>query len=226
MERRKKDRLTQSDFHDLGCIMKMHGVNERHTEAGRQMHNECRALYFYLKELIKLNKNLKFSKPIINENEMDSTTTTFRKAEDTHSKNKTFRSHVATSLLKAIVAKHSTGVNNLQMEGKLIDFYRCLRTINKKSTAFVAANFGLEFRGMSDRWLSELNKKDRGENIFKCEVTNIYNNIKTMIEAMMTESNERITFSVAIDGTKVPKSLNINAAHKCIMGGVHPNHLT
>ena len=35
MERRKKDRLTQSDFHDLGCIMKMHGVNKRYTEAGR-----------------------------------------------------------------------------------------------------------------------------------------------------------------------------------------------
>ena len=112
MERRKKFRLTQSDLHDLGCIMKMHGVNERHTEAGRQMHNECRALCFYLKDLIKLNKNLKFSKPIINENEMDSTTTIFRKAEDMRSKNETFRSHVVACLLKAIVAKHSTGVKN------------------------------------------------------------------------------------------------------------------
>ena len=111
------------------------------------------------------------------------------------------------------------------MEGKLIDFYRYLRTINKHSTAFVAANLDLECPSISDCWLSELNKKDRGENIFKCEVTNIHNNIKTMIEAIMTESNERITFSVAIDSTKVPKSLNINTAHKCIMGRVYPNHL-
>ena len=105
MERRKKNRLIQSDFHNLDCIIKMYGVNERYTEASRQMYNECRALYFYLKQLIKLNKNLKCSKPIINENEMDSTTIIFRKAEDMYSKNKTFRSHIVICLLKAIVAK-------------------------------------------------------------------------------------------------------------------------
>ena len=112
------------------------------------------------------------------------------------------------------------------MEGKLIDFYRCLRTIDKQSTAFVAANLGIDCRGTSDRWLSELNKKDRSENMFKCEVINTCNNIKTMIESIMTESKETITFSIAIDGTKVPKSLNINTAHECIMGCVYPNHPT
>ena len=111
------------------------------------------------------------------------------------------------------------------MEGKLIDFYRYLRTINKQSTSFVAANLGLEYRGISDCWLSELNKKDRGENIFKCDVSNIYNNIKTMIECIMSVIKGILTFSVAMDGSKVPNSININTAHKCIMGGVYPYHL-
>ena len=88
----------------------------------------------------------------MNENEMNSTTAMFKKSEDMRAKNKSFRSRVVVCLLKAIVAKHSTGVNNLKMEGKLIDFYRYLRTIDKQSAAFVAANLGLECRGMSDRW--------------------------------------------------------------------------
>ena len=46
-----------------------------------------------------------------------------------------------------------------------------------------------------------------------------------MIEAIMIKSNERITFSVAIDSTKVLKLLNINTAHKCIMGRAYPNYL-
>ena len=92
-----------------------------------------------------------------------------------HAKNKSFQSHIVLCLLKAIVAKHSTGVNNLKMEGKLIDFYQYLRIINKQSTDFIAANLGLECRGISYCQLSKLNKKDREENIFKYNRSNIYN---------------------------------------------------
>ena len=34
-----------------------------------------------------------------------------------------------------------------------------------------------------------------------------------------------ITFSIAIDATKVPRSMNISTAHKCMMGRCYPNHL-
>ena len=54
--------------------MKIHGVQDRYTEAGIKMHNECKDLYFYLKDLIRLNKILKESKPIMNGNEINSTT--------------------------------------------------------------------------------------------------------------------------------------------------------
>ena len=33
-----------------------------------------------------------------------------------------------------------------------------------------------------------------------------------------------MTFSIAIDGTKVPRSMTFSAAHKCMMGRCHPNH--
>ena len=105
-----------------------------------------------------------------------------------------FRSHIVGCLLKAIVAKYSTEANNLNIEGKLINFYQYLRTINKQSSAFAIANLGLEYRGISDRWLSKLSKKDRGENILKFKVTNIYNNIKIMIEAIMTVMKGILTF--------------------------------
>ena len=100
-----------------------------------------------------------------------------------------------------------------------------MRIINKQSTAFAATNLGLDARGMSNLWLSELNRKDRGENMFKCEVTNTHNNIKSMMQIIMSEDTATLTFSIAIDGTKVPKSLSTNTANKSIMGGACPNHL-
>ena len=59
--------------------MKIDRVQDRYAEAGIEIHNECKDLYFYLKDLIKLNKLLKESKSIINENEIDSTTAIFKK---------------------------------------------------------------------------------------------------------------------------------------------------
>ena len=61
--------------------MKIHRVNNRYTKAGLEMHNECRDLYFYLKELLRLNKILKESKLIMNENKMDLTTVIFKKSQ-------------------------------------------------------------------------------------------------------------------------------------------------
>ena len=37
--------------------------------------------------------------------------------------------------------------------------------------------------------------------------------------------NQRLNFSIGIDGTKVTQSLNINNAQKCIMGGTYQNHM-
>ena len=39
------------------------------------------------------------------------------------------------------------------------------------------------------------------------------------------KNRTNVVFSLSIDATKVPKSLNINLARKCIMGGSYPNHM-
>lgn len=128
----------------------MYGIKERYTELGMDLYNACYDLYQYLKDLIKLNKNLEKIKPIMNKNEMDSASKIFRKAEDIYRENIMFRLHIVMCILKAIIVKTSLGVKNLKMEAKLVDFYRYLCTLNKQSSAFVVANLGLHTRGISD----------------------------------------------------------------------------
>ena len=107
-------------------------------------------------------------------------------------------------LLKAIVVKQSSGHNNLAMESKLVDFYRYLRTLSTQSCKFVTSNLGLSSRGVSDRWLRELNKRDRSENMFKCEVKDAHRNMKMIVDGANCKEGS-ITFSIAIDATKVPR---------------------
>ena len=62
------------------------------------------------------------------------------------------------------------------------------------------------------------------ENLFKCEVNDIYNSTTKLINEMKI-NNESIVFSTAIDGTKVHHNLSVSSAYKCTMGGTYPNHM-
>ena len=103
--------------------MKMSRVNERYTKAGLEIYNEYRDLYFYLKALMRLNKILKVSKPIINENKINSTTVISNKPKICILKISPSGHIKQYVYYKAIVAKYSMDINNLKMEGKLADFY-------------------------------------------------------------------------------------------------------
>ena len=52
----------------------------------------------------------------------------------------------------------------------------------------------------------------------------IYKNVLKAIEQMKVV-NQRLKFCIGIDGTKVPPSLIMNNAHKCMTGGTYPNHV-
>ena len=69
-----------------------------------------------------------------------------------------------------------------------------------------------------------LNTKDRGENIYKCGVKDIYNNMLKEIKQMKLD-DQSLSFSIGSDGTKVPLSLSMNNGHKRMMGVAYPNHL-
>lgn len=135
-----------------------------------------------------------------------------------------FRSSVVVCMLKGMIAKSSSGNKNVYLEEDMVDFFRYLRTLSPKACDFVSANTGLDTKGISDRWLRKLNTKDRGESVHLSDTTTMCNVIKKMIQDR-DKSDGRLTFYVAIDATKVPKSLNINAARKYIMGGAFPQHM-
>lgn len=222
--RRARKVLTQADYSDLKNVMHGPKISERHTQLGLKSHEENKNQYQCLKQMIFLQKqldsvpNYDFEKPI------DSTTVFFEKAATMHKNNPKFRNSVVVSMLKGIIAKSSCNKNNIQLEEKMVDFYRYLRTLSPKACQFAAANSGLDTKGISDRWLRKLNAKDRGDSVHRSDVDTMHKSIKKMITDRCKEK-KGMTFSVAIDATKVPASLNINTARKCIMGGAFPQHV-
>ena len=128
-------------------------------------------------------------KPKSINNNYNSSTKLFENAAEMYEKEPNFCSSLVVCLLKSAVYQHSAGVNTIRKESKLVDFYRYLHSINNQSCKFVAANLGLNGIGISDRWLRHLNSKDRGDNVFKCEVKDIHNSINKLINQM--KDNEK-----------------------------------
>ena len=176
--------------------------------------------------MIKLNKNLGASATHECEETVDSTSSFFQKAATLHKDNPKFRNSVVVCMLKAMIAKSSSNHLHTKVEEKMLDFFRYLRTLSPQAYNFVSANTGLDTKGVSDRWLRKLNSKDRGTSVFKSDLETMHDNIKVIISERKSDndSNE-VTFSIAIDATKVPMSLNINTARKCIMVGAFPHHM-
>ena len=94
----------------------MHGVKEKHSVDGLEIHDEYIDLHFYLEQLMRRCKRLEKSKPMIYENEMDTSTAMFGKIKDTHKKNNCFMSRLVEFLLKSIVAKHYLRANYFKKE--------------------------------------------------------------------------------------------------------------
>jgi len=218
LDYRNADNLLESDLHHLQSMLKVPKVSERYTPLGVLLHKECQNNYDYLKEMIKMQKQLNDSKPKAAVTKYQSSSKLFENAAEMYEKEEKFRNSLVVCLLKSAVYQHSAGVSTIKKESKLIDFYRYLQTISNQSCKFVSANLGLNAIGISDRWLRHLNSKDRGDNVFKCEVKDIYNSINKLINKMKV-NDKYVVFSIAIDGTKVPMNLSINSGRKCILGG-------
>ena len=111
----------------------------------------------------------------------------FQNAAEMHEKEENFRGSLVVCLLKSAVYQHSAGVNTIKKEAKLIDFHRYLQSIKNHSCKFVSANLGLNRIGISDIWLRHLNSKDRDDAVFKCEVKDIHNSIKKLINYIIDD---------------------------------------
>ena len=117
---------------------------------------------------------MKQTKLLFKDDEIDNSSILFEKADQLCKNNKSFRNNIIICLLKAIVVKQSSRHNNLTIEQKLVDFCRYLRTLGKQSYKFVIVNLGIGDKGISERWLREINRKDRGENIFQFVKENMH----------------------------------------------------
>ena len=221
-EIRSRSSITPNDFKEIKCFRKNN--KSRFTSDGLLLCNEIDSIYEYLKESIHLSNRINTKKEIVIEENVDSVDTFFSKAATAYKKNSSLRDSVIMCLLRAMVVKQKSGRLNVQKEEKLYDFFRYLRCLSPQASMFVSANCGLGGKAVSDRWMRQLNQKDRGECTFNSTVKNIYNFLRTKCE-QVKQKNQVLVLSISIDATKVPRSLNINTTRKCIMGGSYPNHM-
>ena len=114
LDYRSADNLTESDLHQLQCMLKVPKVSERHTPLGLLLHKECQNNYEYLKEVVKLQKQMNESKPKATDTNCKSSTKLFENAAEMHEKEEKFRSSLVVCLLKSAVHQHSAGVSTIK----------------------------------------------------------------------------------------------------------------
>ena len=78
-------------------------------EEGIKLFSECKTLHNYIQEAKKLNNLMSSSKSLFKEDEINNSVTLFKRAEQLCKYNKNFRNNIVICLLKAIIAKQSTG---------------------------------------------------------------------------------------------------------------------
>ncbi len=71
-----------------------------------------------------------------------------------------------------------------------------------------------------------LNAQERKACAYECQPSDVLKHMLNAVNKRLpTSMNGIVTFSVAIDATKVPQLLKISTAFKAIMGGAHSHHL-
>ena len=221
-ERRNRSAITETNFKEVRSFLK--NSKSRFTPEGLKLYKENEDMYEYIKETVALNDRISSKKELVIEHNIESVDSFFQKAADLYKKRPALKDNVIMCLLKAMVVKESSGVINLKKEEKLHDFFRYLRSLSPQASMFVSANCGFGGKAVSDRWMRRLNQRDRGACTFNSDVKNIYSNLRTKCE-QVKQKDSVLVFSISIDATKVPRSLNINTTRKCIMGGAYPNHI-
>ena len=222
LERSTRSAITPTDFKDINSFRK--NQKSRFTADGLNLYEENERMYEYLRESISLNNKIANKRELALEENVDSVDSFFQKAAALYKNSKSFQDNVIVCLLRAMLVKQSSGNLSARKEEKVQNFFRYLRTLSPQASMFVSANCGLDGKAISDRWMKKLNQKDRGVCTFNSSVKNIYNFIRTKI-VQVKQKNKHLVFSISIDATKVPPSLNINTTRKCIMGGSFPNHM-
>ena len=120
LDYRNSENLIESDIHQLQCMLKVPSKSERHTPLGLLLHKECQDNYHYLKEMTKLQKLMDQSKLKTSVSKCKTTTKLFKTAAEMYEKEESFRNSIGMCLLKGAVYQHSSGVNTIKKESRLL----------------------------------------------------------------------------------------------------------
>ena len=220
LERRTRDELTTMDLDDakkLSCCK-----TTSFTSEGIILREEALAQWKFGRKMAKLAAILpKNTYKIRGSESSPSPNQFFSSAAVVFEKNPSLRNSIVYSLLQAMVYKEIGGRKNPIIESKVKNFYRYLNALNPQACEAVAANLG---SAPGKRWMAVLNAKERVSCILQCEVEQM---VARMMDAVKRRSPDgrQLSFSLAIDATKVCSVLDISTAFKAIMGAPYPLHM-
>ncbi len=144
-------------------------------------------------------------------------------AHELYLNNSMFNKSILTAMMHSMVTQMTNPTSSLKMEPRALNFFCYLATVSPQAAELVGANLGL---APPKRWMQILNARERVTCVYEYQPSDM---LKYMLNAvnkrLPTNVNGIVSFSIAIDATKVPQLLEISTAFKAIMGGADPHHL-
>ena len=132
---------------------------------------------------------------------------------------KGFADSLIGGLLQAIIAKTS-GHRNVPYTVKVINFYRTLEAGCRKGLNIVSANlFGPALRSLQYQ-----NAKTAPSAFVVTDKEQRKARLEFFIDSVL-QSQPRIRYSIAIDGTKVAETLQLSTQYKAFLGGASPRDM-
>ena len=149
---------------------------------------------------------VKTFKPIV-EDSVPGIEALFKDAAELCKKNPSFQSGLVVALVKGAVAREKYG-SNAQLQEKVVNFYCFLRTYDKRAAQMVSANM----QGPSDCWLRTLEAEEQQDIIIDSGKNGekVQERMVAVLERRSGKSGKPITFSVAIDATKLAQVILIS----------------
>ncbi len=222
IERCTKDALTEIDTKDAKCFL--HCSDSSFNEKGKAFKKENAAQVEYAKRMSMPAKSLPTgSINIVTPKSVPSPKSFFLIAHESYLNNPMFNKSILTAMMHSMVTQMTNPTKSPKMEPRALNFFCYLATVSPQAAEIVGANLGL---APSKRWMQILNARERVACVYECQPSD-------MLKHMLNAVNKRlptnvigiVSFSIAIDATKVPQVLEISTAFKAIMGGAHPYHL-
>ena len=124
------------------------------------------------------------------------------------------------SLLKA-PTNRKMGNGNEAFDEKVINYHCFLQKFSPRAAEVVS----VIFRGPGQRWVQRFNIIEVQDCIFDVTHDGLLSRMNKADEASAVGSGVPVTFSIAINATKLEKGFEVSDSHKSIIGGAFPNHV-